>query len=160
MVHISVFGTLYKVRIFHRLALWMILKVLLKSMKLTASGTWNSWQCSTHDYLGLNPTCSSHDFSSTVSNMQFRIIWQYALSSIDNSGHISPVITFIKVAFLWNEHNGAILPAFWYISRFPDLVTESTHPLYNHLSSNFHHFSIDSIHARCPCCSYGCWWPF
>ena len=55
---------------------------------------------------------------------------------------------------LENGENRAIIPVFWYISRFPDLVTESTHPLYDHLSFSFHHLVL-IYPCKVHCCSWG-----
>ena len=64
-------GIHYDFKILQSDGLWTVSKVLPKSKKLMARGTWNSphfqWSvksvkiCSAQEYLGWNPTCSSHN---------------------------------------------------------------------------------------------------
>ena len=73
----------------------MLSKALVKSIKLMASGVWNSLHfsmmrrivniCSAQERLGRNPACCSCNSLSTASRMRFRITWQYTFPGMDRS---------------------------------------------------------------------------
>ena len=99
MAEMTLGGTPYVRIMFHSEGLWMLSKALVKSIKLMASGVWNSLHfsmmrrrvdiCSAQKRLGRNHACCSRNSLSTASRMRFRITWQYTFPGMDRS--VTPV---------------------------------------------------------------------
>ena len=142
---------------FHSKGLWMLSKALVKSIKLMASGVWNSLHfsmmrrrvniCSAQERLGRNPACCSRNYLSTASLMWFRITWQYTFPGMDRSVTPLQLSHSVRLPFLGIQ-TVSISPVLRYLPRVPDLVTELVHPLDNTFSSSLEHFSGDTIYTR------------